>query len=141
MRSLLIPLIILAWLGCGYWSVRLIAKDEKDKPFFEDGGDVFFGFYFLLAGPLALIVSLFATMKPSKRFRNCLNRMLGSKTIPIIILSAAMLGGCGEKLTLNCKETCLPMAVDHLVIYSKDGDKQITCECSNFREAYNKGEK
>jgi hypothetical protein len=132
MRSLLIPLIILAWLGCGYLSLWLIAKDEKDKPFFEDGGDVFFGFCFLLAGPLALIVAAFATAKPRKNFLNLLNRIVRSKTLPILCLSAVLVGCNVQERQINaCALACRDSAIKTV--------NWKVCEC--FEPAYNKGEK
>jgi hypothetical protein len=131
MRSLLLIILPIAWLACGYYSLwRMAARDVLA---IENFGDVLFVVLHLFLGPCSLLGCLIV-LPP--RFEKCdlrwLNRLLGFKSL-IIILSAAMLGGCsvqGSQINacaLACRDTAVKMV------------NREACEC--FEPAYNKGER
>jgi hypothetical protein len=160
MRSLLIPLIALAWLGCGYWGVRRMVIDlakRQPRPI-ESWGDVISVLCNVAIGPIALLISFVVVPSPARDFKR-LNRLFGVKAI-LICLSAGLLG-CGDipryetdqALRRTIFMECLK-AVPPGPQSTKYNDwDEVISECSSVAyyqaqvcvsgcgEAYNKGEK
>jgi hypothetical protein len=152
-RSLLIPLIALAWLGCGVLGARKIAQNLGPV---KQTGDAIAALVLIVFGPITVIAYVLVQFFTGASSYKWLNRLLGFKAI-ILCLSAGLLG-CGDipryetdqALRRTIFMECLK-AVPPGPQYN-DWDEVIS-ECSSVAyyqaqvcvsgcgEAYNKGEK